>query len=206
MLFKVSQSSTTRGTALVLLLSAPFALAQSVSENPPVPNKQKPAAALIAKQSLPKVIPRVLQRATPENTRVIVSLNKQRLWLLVGDEVAIDSPVSTGKRSRMTPTGEFTVLDRYQEHSSSTYGSFVDKKGRVIRAGVSSQIDSAPSGTSFRGLPMKYFMRITPEGIGIHAGELPGYPASHGGIRLPEEIARLVYENTRVGTSVTIVE
>lgn len=188
--------------ALCLLLSPTSSPGQT--EDPGKKKKQTPASDLIQKQEKPKVIPRVLQRATPENTRIHVSLGKQRAWLFVADEVAIDTPVSTGKKSGMTPKGEFTIIERSPNHRSNIYGSFVDRQGRVVRSGVSTKIDSAPSGTVFQGAPMKYFLRLTWTGIGLHVGHLPGYPASHGCIRLPEDIARLFYENTQLGTVVTI--
>ena len=54
------------------------------------------------------------------------------------------------------------------------------------------------------GAPMRYFCRLTDEGVGMHIGILPGYPASHGCIRLPENIAPLIYSKVRVGTSVRV--
>jgi lipoprotein-anchoring transpeptidase ErfK/SrfK len=165
---------------------------------------QKPAEQLVRKQDKAKVIPRVLTKAEPDNVSILISLGKQRAYLLVGEEVAIDSPVSTGKRGAPTPKGSFTILQKNRDHRSSIYGDFVDKQGRVVRSGVSTKSNSAPSGTRFRGAPMKYFQRLTWDGIGLHVGKLPGYPASHGCIRLPEEIARLFFEHTRLGTAVVV--
>ena len=51
---------------------------------------------------------------------------------------------------------------------------------------------------------MRYFMRLTDSGVGMHVGILPGYPASHGCIRLPAEIAPLIYSKVKLGTPVTI--
>lgn len=170
----------------------------------PVVKKQKPASELISKQEKPKVIPRVLEKAAPETVRIYVSLGKQRAYLYVGDEIAVDTPISSGKRAGMTPKGDFTVLEKDLDHRSSIYGNFVDRKGRVVRAGVSTKIDSAPSGTTYRGAPMKYFMRFTWQGVGMHVGILPGYPASHGCVRTPEETAKLFFENVKIGTPVTI--
>jgi lipoprotein-anchoring transpeptidase ErfK/SrfK len=185
--------------AVIVLAHLGDAPAQRVSTTP------KKASELIKKQSPPKVIPRVLKRVTPDNVSLHVSLGKQRAYLKVGDEVAIDSPVSTGKRAGMTPKGSFTILEMDADHRSSIYGNFVSRKtGAVVRGGVSTKIDSAPSGTVFRGAPMKWFMRMTWQGVGMHAGHLPGYPASHGCIRLPEEIAKMIYERVRLGTPVTV--
>ncbi len=184
-----------------------LSLAQQAA--PRAPKKQKPAGELIKKQDPPKVIPRVLEQATPENISVYISLSKQRAYLRVGEEIGIDTPVSTGKRAGMTPKGSFFVVQKDADHRSSLYGDFVNKSGQVVRAGVSTKIDSAPSGTTYRGAPMRWFMRFgenlkTHRAEGMHTGHLPGYPASHGCVRLPDEIARMIYEKVIVGTPVTI--
>lgn len=174
------------------------------------PKKQKSANELIKKQEPPKVIPRVLEKATPDNVSFQISLGKQRAYMMVGEEVAVDTPISSGKRAGMTPKGTFTIVEKDADHRSSLYGDFVSAKtGKVVRSGVSTRIDSAPSGTVYRGAPMRWFMRFgdsssghRPEGM--HTGILPGYPASHGCVRLPDEIAKLFYENVKVGTVVVI--
>ncbi|GAB4178512.1 MAG: hypothetical protein Fur0032_18980 [Terrimicrobiaceae bacterium] len=187
---------------LMLCLGVP---AWSQATNPKPPKKQKKASQLIKKQDPPKVHPRVLDAATPENVSIYVSIDKQRAYLKVGDEIAIDSPVSTGKRAGMTPKGSFTILEKDDDHRSSIYGDFVNRKsGQVIRSGVSTKIDSAPSGTVFRGAPMNWFMRITWQGVGLHTGHLPGYPASHGCIRMPDDIAKMFYERVKLGTPVVV--
>ena len=170
---------------------------------------QKPASEMIRKQDPPKVIPRVLDQATPGNVSVYVSLGKQRAYLKVGDEVGIDTPISSGKRAGMTPKGRFVVVQKDPDHKSSLYGAFVDKNDMIVRAGVSAKIDSAPSGTHFKGAPMKWFMRFgealqSQRAEGMHVGILPGYPASHGCVRLPEKIAPIIYGKVSVGTPVTI--
>lgn len=181
----------------------------SHAQSTPPPKKQKPAGDLITKQARPRVVPRVLDRATPEDTRILVKLGDQRAILLVGNEVAIDTPISSGKRAKMTPKGEFVIVQKDKDHRSNIYGNFVNRSGQVVRAGVSTRIDSAPSGTVFQGAPMKYFMRIGTKlddysAVGLHVGLLPGYPASHGCIRLPEDIAPLIFERVQRGTPVVI--
>ena len=166
----------------------------------------KKASESIHKQDLAKVAPRVLDRITPENAQVLVSLSKQRAYLMLGGgEIAIDSPISTGKAAGMTPTGSFHVQEKDANHHSNVYGNFVDSQGRVVRGGVSTRIDSAPSGSHFDGASMKWFMRIS-EGVGMHVGILPGYPASHGCIRMPSEIAAMFYKKVKVGTPVDVVQ
>jgi lipoprotein-anchoring transpeptidase ErfK/SrfK len=172
----------------------------------PWTTKQKPAEALIGKQEPPKMTPRVLERITPETASILISLSKQRAYLMLGGEIAVDTPISSGKKSRMTPKGRFSVLEKDPDHRSSVYGAFVDKNNRIVRGGVSTRIDAAPSGTHYVGAPMLFFLRLTENGVGMHVGVLPGYPASHGCIRLPAEIAPIFYEKTKVGTPAEIVE
>jgi lipoprotein-anchoring transpeptidase ErfK/SrfK len=122
---------------------------------------------------------------------------------MVGDKVYIDTPISSGKRGHETPQGSFRVQEKDPDHRSSIYGDFVDRGGRTVRSGISSQIDSAPSGTHYKGASMKWFCRLH-GGVGMHVGILPGYPASHGCIRLPSDIAPLIYQKVKVGTPATV--
>ena len=96
------------------------------------------------------------------------------------------------------------VLEKDPNHHSTLYGDFVDGSGRIVRGGVSARIDSAPSGTHFAGAAMKWFLRLTEDGVGMHIGILPGYPASHGCIREPVDGAKLFYDHAKVGTPVDV--
>lgn len=158
----------------------------------------------IGKQDPPRVTARLKDVINQDNSHVIISLSKQRAYLMVGGETYIDTPISSGKRAGMTPTGSFKVLEKDPNHRSSVYGAFCNKNGYIVREGISSRIDSAPAGTHYVGAPMKWFCRLTDGGVGMHVGILPGYPASHGCVRLPENIAPLIYEKVKVGTPVTI--
>jgi len=164
------------------------------------------ASAYISRQEPLKVNQAVLKQATPDNTHIVVSLSKQRAYLMVGDDIVADGPISSGRRGHESPKGHFTVMEKDPNHHSSLYGDFVDSSGRVVRAGVSARIDSAPSGTHFAGAPMKWFLRLTGEGVGMHVGILPGYPASHGCIRESVDGAKLFYDNTKVGTPVLVAD
>lgn len=191
------------------LLPAVFALLLALHPrgavaSPVPPDSQKPIAEVFQSPAPPKVMPRVLLKAADGNTSLYLSLTKQVAWLFVDKEVAVETPISSGKRSAMTPRGNFTVLEKMESTDSPLFGDFVDKKGRVVRSGVSSKSDSAPAGTTFRAAPMRFFLRLNPAGLGLHAGPLPGYPAAHSNVRFPEEIARLIFENVRVGTPVVI--
>lgn len=162
------------------------------------------ASDLIRRQAPPSVNAALANVITEDNASVLISLSKQRAYLLADGQVYIDSPISSGKSAGMTPTGSFSVLEKDPNHRSNIYGDFVDRSGRTVRAGVSSKVDSAPSGTHYVGAPMRWFMRLTPGGVGMHVGILPGYPASHGCVRLPAAIAPLIYRAVKVGTPVTI--
>lgn len=164
------------------------------------------ASELIHGQPPPRVYKEVEASLTPENMHVEVSLGKQRAYLMAGDQVYVDTPISSGKATRVTPSGSFSVLEKDPNHKSNIYGNFVDAGGRTVRSGVSLKIDSAPSGTHYVGASMKWFMRLTDQGVGMHVGILPGYPASHGCVRLPEAMALLIYSKVKVGTPVTIAQ
>jgi len=192
-------------TALASSISAQFRLFGPRSPKPtPQPKQMRKASAYISRQEPLKVNQSVLNRATPDNVHVRVSLPKQRAYLMVGEEVAADSPISSGKVGHGTPRGNFSVLEKDPDHRSSLYGDFVDSSGRVVRAGISAKIDSAPSGTHYVGAPMRWFMRLTGEGVGMHIGILPGYPASHGCVRMSPDGAKLFYDHVKIGTPVTV--
>lgn len=203
---RVKETAAIVLAALVLTLSQ--AAAQQGGAAAPTPRpKQKKASELIYKQEPPRIFERVLEKSTPANTSVVISLGKQRAYLLVDGETAIDSPISSGKRAGMTPKGSYKISEKDADHRSSVYGDFVSQRtGKVVRAGVSTKIDSAPSGTVYRGAPMRWFMRLTNDGVGMHTGILPGYPASHGCIRMPDEIAKTFYSKVVIGTPVTVTD
>ena len=188
-----------------LVIGFPFLTAASVWAQDRHSPKMTPPQQLIAKQAPAVVNSNVLAQMTPDNASVLVSLSKQRAYVYAGNQLAIDTPISSGKKAGFTPTGNFTIIQKDPNHRSNIYGNFVDSRGRVVRAGVSARIDSAPSGTHYEGAPMFYFMRLTSEGVGMHIGILPGYPASHGCIRMPAEIAPQIYARVKLGTPVQVV-
>ena len=169
------------------------------------PAPMRKATDMIHRQDPIKINQKLLNQLSLDRVHIVVSLPKQRAYLLMGDEVVIDSPISSGKRGHESPHGSFSVLEKDPNHHSSIYGDFVDRAGRTVRAGVSAKIDSAPSGTHFEGAAMKWFMRLTDEGVGMHVGILPGYPASHGCIRMPGEGAKLFYDHVKIGTPVRVL-
>ena len=135
--------------------------------------------------------------------KIIINLDEQRAYFFRGNEVVRISVVSTGREGYRTPSGEFSVIEKDRTHVSSIYGDYVARGGKVLVENVDVTKTSPPRGAVFRGAPMPYFLRIH-GGIGMHAGYLPGYPASHGCIRLPKEMAARLFQNTAIGTRVVI--
>ncbi len=109
---------------------------------------------------------------------LVIDLTRQRVLLYRGGVLIAASTISTGSEGRETPTGAFTILQKEVVHRSRTY-------------------DDAP---------MPYMQRLTAKGVAMHAGNLPGYAASHGCIRLPKAFAKLLYGVTELGTPVMVTD
>jgi len=133
---------------------------------------------------------------------IVIRLSDQRAFLYKRDELAAISPASTGREGYNTPTGKHRVMRKDIDHRSSLYGAYV-LNGRVVKAGVDVRKDRKPPGAVFVGAPMPYYLQIAPS-YGLHAGHVPGYPASHGCIRLPNRWAKRFYYAVKVGTPVWI--
>ena len=189
---------------MALFITAVLVSAERPTPPPPPAQPMRKASDLIRKQEPVSINQSLLKEVTPDAVHVVVSLPKQRAYLMTGEQIVIDSPISSGKRGHTSPMGHLHVLEKDPNHHSSLYGDFVDSSGRIVRAGVSARIDAAPSGTHFAGAAMKWFMRLTEEGVGMHIGILPGYPASHGCIRMPPDGAKLFYDHVKVGTPVDV--
>ena len=188
----------------LLAAALTYAASGQIRSGPTQPQPLRKASQLIQRQEPIKINHSLMTQATPDSVHVVISLPKQRAYLMIGEQIVIDSPISSGKRGHTSPTGHLPVLEKDLNHHSSLYGDFVDGSGRIVRAGVSARIDSAPSGTHFVGATMKWFMRLTGDGVGMHVGILPGYPASHGCIRMPFDGAKLFYDQVKVGTPVDV--
>jgi L,D-transpeptidase catalytic domain len=109
---------------------------------------------------------------------IIISLPDQALSAYRNGIRIAYSSISSGTKGRSTPAGVFTILEKEVTHFSNKY----------------------------HHAPMPYMQRLTWEGVALHGGELPGYPASHGCIRLPHEFAKKIYSLTIRGTTVIVVD
>lgn len=134
---------------------------------------------------------------------VRISLSKQRAYFYKDDQLAGVSHITSGREGNATPTGKFRILEKDADHRSSRFGNYVNARGEVIEKDVDIQTDPKPPGAHFLGSPMPHYMRIA-DGTGMHEGYLPGYPASHGSIRMPAYMADAFSRNVAVGTPVTI--
>ena len=137
--------------------------------------------------------------------RIRIVLSEQTAYFFRGTVLVGKSWLSTGNETHRTPTGNFRVLQKDQHHKSSRYGVFVDQAGNVVDGDVDIKKDPVPPGLKYEGANMTNFMRLTGEGVGMHAGFLPGYPASHGCIRMPAQMAENFFNNAPEGTPVTVV-
>lgn len=107
---------------------------------------------------------------------MVVSLTAQQAYVYRNGVRIGVSTVSTGKKGKETPTGVFTILQKNAKHRSNLYNN----------------------------APMPYMQRLTWDGIALHAGNLPGYPASHGCVRLPMAFAQALFAETSMGMTVVV--
>ncbi len=109
---------------------------------------------------------------------IVVSIPDQRAYVYRGRDLVAISTVSTGRDGHETPTGTFPVLQKAVDHKSSLYD------------------DAA----------MPFMQRLTWDGVAIHAGANPGFPASHGCVRVPIGFAKKLFGATRIGTRVAVID
>jgi lipoprotein-anchoring transpeptidase ErfK/SrfK len=118
------------------------------------------------------------ERSPAGEVEIVVSIPLQRAYVYRGGTLIGVTTVSTGKPGHRTPTGKFDILQKRAKHFSSIYNN----------------------------APMPYMQRLTWGGIALHAGHIPGRPASHGCVRLPLDFARNLFAVTSMGGSVHIIQ
>jgi len=109
---------------------------------------------------------------------IVVSIPLQVAYVYRAGTLAGVSTISSGAPGNDTPTGTFEILQKRRDHRSNLYNN----------------------------APMPFMQRLTWDGIALHAGEIPGHPASHGCIRLPMAFARELFGMTRLGAKVHVVD
>ena len=121
----------------------------------------------------------LLAGASPTAPRkIVVDIGRQRAFLVIHGLVAIDTAVSSARRGKRTPRGTFKITEKV-------------KSGKV---------------STIYHVYMPYWMRLGHTTEGLHVGDLPGYPASAGCIRLPQSVAPILFEHTGIGTPVEVVD
>jgi hypothetical protein len=138
-----------------------------------------------------------------QQTAVIINLTEQTAYLLENGRVAFVSPIASGREGRETPTGSFRVISKDLNHESRSYGLVSDSHGRIVNSNATPG-SHVPAGCHFVPAPMPYFMEFS-SCVGMHAGYLPGYPASHGCVRMPRDLAAAFFTRVRIGTPVKVV-
>lgn len=137
-----------------------------------------PPSAPVAAPVMPEPPPtRTVGEVLDSGVVITISLASQRMDVFRNGTLWRSSPVSTGRRGKRTPTGVFAILQKKTFHRSNLYSN----------------------------APMPYMQRLTWSGIAIHAGRLPGYPASHGCIRVPKAFARELFRVTNPARTAVIV-
>ncbi|MBX9591411.1 MAG: L,D-transpeptidase family protein [Hyphomonadaceae bacterium] len=149
------------------------------------PLKRRSLGALVLKAILGAVVTTVAapasaqpsaERAAHAPLIAVVALNSQRVTVYSARGKMLEAPVSTGKPGYETPAGVYSILQKRRDHYSNLYND----------------------------AEMPFMQRLTWSGIALHAGDLPGYPASHGCIRMPYEFAAQLFETTKRGMRVVV--
>jgi hypothetical protein len=136
--------------------------------------------------------------------RIRIRLSEQKAYFYKGDQLVGVSILSTGREGFSTPPGSYRIQQKDRDHVSSRFGDYVDAKtGDIVMKEIDRQKDPMPRGAKYDGAKMPFFMRIQ-GGVGMHEGFLPGYPASHGCIRMPGFMADAFFHHVEVGTPVTV--
>ena len=138
----------------------------------------QPRRPKVRRQTGPKgVVGEKETGAKPQGPLIIaVSIEKQKVRIYDANGFFAESPVSTGMPGHSTPMGVFSIIQKHKFHHSNIYS----------------------------GAPMPYMQRITWSGVAMHAGVLPGYPASHGCIRMPMAFAMKMWNWTKMGARVVV--
>jgi len=138
---------------------------------------------------------------------VEINLSHQRLTAFRGERPIGWCVVATGIPGHSTPPGKFRITEKVVDKYSTLYGVFKNAEGITVNRDAKVGRDPIPPGCEFVPAPMPYWQRLTNYGIGMHAGPIPhpGFPASHGCIRLPRPAAISLFDVTESGTQVTIV-
>ena len=165
------------GLAGLMLGTAPVGSTAAVEPAAPAPVAAA-APALEVGTLAPGAFVWQPELASAGPVEIVVSIPLQLAYVYRGGTLIGVTTVSTGRPGHATPTGRFPIIEKHREHFSNLYNS----------------------------APMPFMQRLTMGGIALHAGQIPGHPASHGCVRLPLAFARILFGATEVGAAVHILD
>jgi lipoprotein-anchoring transpeptidase ErfK/SrfK len=213
---KMDTRNLSTSTPVVLLLAAAAAFfLSSCAQLQPAKPKPAPAPPQTAQKPSPPPEPpppkpRALYQWYGDGrtvSHIEVDVDEQKAVFYDGPHQIGWTMVASGVRANPTPTGRFAVTEKIVDKRSNLYGKIYNSRGKLVRRNAERGVHPVPAGGRFEGAKMPYFMRLTNDGIGMHAGPIPkpGRPASHGCIRMPYEMAPILYRHVALGTPVSIV-
>ena len=159
---------------------------------------------------------KLLKKAGGKNTLLKVDVSEQRVKLIVDGKIALDAPCTTGSkhklepntktyRDKRTPLGTFKIMEKIATKRSTIFGD-IYKNGKLIYHGDRRKYKGSWRGVKFVGAPLKNWMRLTSNGIGLHAStHVKRYPGSNGCIRLLPKVANTLFKKIKPGTTVKVV-
>lgn len=137
--------------------------------------------------------------SNPSNVRVKVSLSRQMVYVMEGNEPLLVMPVSVGTASTPTPKGNYKIGNKDHKHRANTHGYAYN--GSEFRQ---TYLSKKPSGWSFKGTPMPYWCGFIGESYGFHVGWMKDRPCTHGCIRMHENVGPKFFRLVKIGTPVNI--
>ena len=141
-----------------------------------------------------------------ENARVEIDLSLQRAIVYNKEQIAMDYPIASGRKAFPTPPGRYKIVEKIRrEKRSNLYGTIYDAEGEVHKTDADINKDEIPEGGEFKGAAMPYWMRLSWDGLGMHQGRVPRYPASHGCVRMPSKVASSIFAKLPLHTPVKIL-
>lgn len=206
--FRILQTAIMLGAAMPLMAQVTPPPVSAPAPQPvltPEPSVNDPAAAtpnVVSPPAVPTITPapaptpKVVKKKGPVDSlkpgqfvwekrevyegplKIVAVLDVQRIYVFQNDKLVGFSTISAGKKGKETPTGYFNILQKNVDHKSNLYSN----------------------------APMPYMQRLTWDGIALHGGHIPGYPASHGCIRMPKEFAKALYGVTQMDQEVVVLQ
>jgi len=159
----------------------------------------------------------LLKKSNSKNTKLKISVKEQRAYMFVDDKVALCSPCTTGAkhkfepntkiyRDKHTPKGAYKITEKIKDKRSTIFGKYYRGKKRVY-TGDRRKYKGSKKGLRYEGASLKYWMRITGSGIGLHgSSHVKRHPGSNGCIRLPYKVASTIFSKVKPHTEVIVAD